>query len=118
MGRCVLCRKKVERGIGAFFQAPQDAGRCALWSRVCQRQFKKRDVVCADHFASTDYVLGQKRATLLPKAVPIPPSPTSTYIPPPSVTSIPQPSFTCSPQPCSTYILPLQEEFLSDEQQG
>uniref|UniRef100_W8AVY5 THAP-type domain-containing protein n=3 Tax=Ceratitis capitata TaxID=7213 RepID=W8AVY5_CERCA len=82
MGCCVLCKKKVKRGAGAFFQAPQDDERYTLWKRICQREFKKRDLVCADHFSPTDYILGQKRATLLPKAVPIPPSPNSTFISP------------------------------------
>lgn len=82
MGCCVLCKKKVKRGAGAFFQVPQDDERYTLWKRICQREFKKRDLVCADHFSPTDYILGQKRATLLPKAVPIPPSPNSTFISP------------------------------------
>lgn len=85
----------------SLFEAPQDEERCRVCNHVCQRQFKKRDLVCADHFLPTDYILGQKRATLLPKAVPI--SPPSSFIQPPNSFSIQDPSSSFIPPPSSSF---------------
>ncbi|XP_036343756.1 uncharacterized protein LOC118753016 [Rhagoletis pomonella] len=74
MGKCALCFKRVQRGTGPFFQVPSQESIRLLWGQKCGIQFKVRDVVCVDHFSRSDMICGAKRSTLLPKAIPIPPS--------------------------------------------
>lgn len=70
MGKCVMCSKKVQQGIGPFFQVPSDEHKRLVWGRACRMQFGARNLICSDHFSRADIAYTGKLAKLLPKAIP------------------------------------------------